>query len=253
MSRLVYGVGPVRELLRSQARSIAVLYVGEARRSKGADPAAQLAADARQREVAVEIRTGPELDAIAGPGANHQGLIAVAGEYEYAEVDDALAAARAAGEPPLLVALDSVQDPHNLGAIIRSAHVLGAHGVIIPRDRAARVTATVTKVSAGATEHLAVAQVTNLVRTLEELRELGVWRVAIAAAGNARPLWDIDLDEPICLVLGAEASGIRPLVGRQCDFFAEIPMPRAGVGSLNVSVAAGAALYEVARQRASGA
>jgi 23S rRNA (guanosine2251-2'-O)-methyltransferase len=251
MSRLVYGVGPVRELLRSQPRSVTVLYVAEARRSRGADPATELAADARRRGVAVEIRPAAELDAIAGPDANHQGLIALAGEYEYAEVDDALAAARAAGEPPLLVALDSVQDPHNLGAVIRSAYVLGAHGVIIPRDRAARVTATVTKVSAGATEHLAVAQVTNLARTLEELREAGLWRVAVAAAPDAQPLWTIDLAGPICLVLGAEGSGIRPLVSRQCDFFADIPMPRPGVGSLNVSVAAGAALYEVTRQRAS--
>jgi 23S rRNA (guanosine2251-2'-O)-methyltransferase len=250
MSRLVYGVGPVRELLRSQPRSVTVLYVAETRRGRDADPAGQAAADARGRGIAVEIRPAAELDAIAGPGVNHQGLIALAGEYEYGDVDAALASARDAGEAPLLVALDSVQDPHNLGAVIRSAYVLGAHGVIIPRDRAARVTATVTKVSAGATEHIAVAQVTNLARTLEELREHGLWRVAVAAGPEARPLWEIDLAEPICLILGAEGTGIRPLVARHCDFAAHIPMPRPGVGSLNVSVAAGAALYEVTRQRA---
>lgn len=252
MSRLVYGVGPVRELLRSQARTVTVLYVAETRGSRGADPATELAADARRRGIAVEIRPGHELDAIAGPGANHQGLVALAGEYEYGDLDDAIAAATAAGEAPLLVALDSVQDPHNLGAVIRSAYVLGAHGVIIPRDRAARVTATVTKVSAGATEHITIAQVTNLTRTLDELREHGLWRVAVAAGPEARPLWQMDLAEPSCLVLGAEGTGIRPLVARHCDFAAAIPMPRPGVGSLNVSVAAGAALYEVARQRAAG-
>lgn len=255
-SRLVWGVGPVEELLRRRARDVTVLYVSPARkaRQRDADPVAALAAAARNRGVAVETRTRAELDALAG-GAHvrHQGVVAVAGEYAYAAIEDVaalVAGGLAAGRLPLVVALDSVQDPHNLGAIVRSAYVLGAHALVIPQDRAAQVTATVTKVSAGATEHLPIAQVTNLVRALGLLKDAGLWQAGLAAGPGARPLHEVDARLPLCLVLGAEGTGIRPLVARACDFLVEIPMAGAGVGSLNVSVAAGIALYEVARQRA---
>jgi 23S rRNA (guanosine2251-2'-O)-methyltransferase len=249
--RQVYGVGPVRELLRA-GKPIALLYVAAERaQARGKDPVAELVAAAQAAGVTVELRPGRELDRIAGEGANHQGAIALTGELRYVEVGAIVAAA--AGAPPLVVVLDGVQDPHNLGAIVRSAYVLGAHGVVIPEHRAAAVTAVVTKASAGATELLPIAQVGNLVRALEELKEAGLWLCAVAAAPGARPLAALDLAGPLALVLGAEGTGVRPLVARTCDLHALIPMGGPGVGSLNVSVAAGIALYEVGRQRAARA
>jgi 23S rRNA (guanosine2251-2'-O)-methyltransferase len=179
-------------------------------------------------------------------------VVAIAGAYPYAELDEVIARALASGPAGLLVALDGVTDPQNLGAIARSAHLLGAQGVIVPRDRAAAVTPAVTKASAGATEHLAIAQVTNLVRALEQLKENGLWIAALAAGAEARPLWQLDAAVPLCLVLGAEGSGIRPLVARTCDLRFHIPMRGSAIGSLNVSVAAGIALYEIARKRGTG-
>ncbi len=241
--RVVYGVGPVGELIRSRGKSVHVVYV--------ADLKSDIARDAKNRGVDVALRDKRELADLAGAGARHQGVVAIAGELDYVEVDDIVDAAEARGEPPLIVALDGVQDPHNLGAIVRSAYVLGAHGVIVPRDRAAQVTPVVTKASAGATEHLPIAQATNLVRALETLKQRGVWIAGIAAEEGAQAAWDFDATGPMCLVLGSEGKGIRRLVARTCDYHVQIPMPRAGVGSLNVSVAAGAILYEVLRQRMS--
>jgi 23S rRNA (guanosine2251-2'-O)-methyltransferase len=253
--RLVYGIGPVEELVSRRAREIIVLYVNPARqaRERAGDAVATIAAEARRRGVTVETRTRDELDAMlasersdAGRPPAHQGVVAVVGAFSYAALEDLIANAPA---PALIVALDSVQDPHNLGAIVRSAYVLGAHGVIIPEHRAAAITPVVTKASAGATELLPIAQVKNVVRALEELKEAGVWTCAVAAVPGARPIAELDLTGPMALVLGAEGEGVRPLVAKTCDLHALIPMAAAGVGSLNVSVAAGVALYEVARQR----
>lgn len=250
-ARHVYGIGPVRELVRARPDRIRKLLVepGRVGRERAADPVAQLAIDARAAGVLVELAPRDWLDQLAGPDARHQGVLAEVGELEFVDPDDMVEAALAAGQRPLLLALDGVEDPRNLGAILRSAYLLGAHGVIIPANRAAGVTAVVSKASAGASELLAIAQVGNLARALDALKERGVWNVAIHASPEARPLAQIDLTSPACLVLGAEGSGVRPLVGRQCDFHAIIPMARTGVGSFNVSVAAAIALYEVARQR----
>jgi len=271
--RLVFGVGPVRELLRARGAAVSALWVSRARaergderrggderagerrgggrRERGArDPVAELADQARRLGVPVELREPAELDAAAGAGAVHQGVIALAGAYRYADLDDLLQVAGGRGEPALLVALDGVTDPHNLGAIARSAYLLGAHGLIVPRDRSAEVTAAAVKTSAGATEHIAIAQVTNLARALAELKEGGVWIAALAAGDGAVAPWQLDGALPLCLVLGAEGTGIRPLVARQADFRVAIPMRGQAVGSFNVSVAAGLALYEIARQRA---
>jgi 23S rRNA (guanosine2251-2'-O)-methyltransferase len=251
MSRKIHGVGPVRELVHARPKAIRVLYVAAERAdARGKDPVAGLAADAAAASVHIERRSMRDLDSLCEPGARHQGVVAITGDFRYADVDEILAAAEAAGAPPLLVALDGVQDPHNLGAIVRSAYVLGAHGVIIPEHRAAAVTPVATKASAGATELLPIAQAPNLVRALEHLKSSGVWTCAVAAAAGARPIASLDLAGPLALVLGAEGEGVRPLVARTCDMHALIPMAAAGVGSLNVSVAAGVALYEVARQRA---
>ncbi len=248
-ARRVHGVGPVRELVRARPRSIRVLFVAAERAdARGKDPVAELVAAAAAAGVAIERRTLRGLDALCEPGSRHQGVVAVTGELAYASLDDLVAAA--GGAPPLVVVLDGVQDPHNLGAIVRSAHVLGAHGVVIPEHRAAAVTPAVTKASAGATELVAIARVPNVVRALEELKAAGLWSCAVAAAPGARPIAQLDLRGPLAVVLGAEGSGVRPLVARTCDLHAVIPMAGDGVGSLNVSVAAGIALYEIARQRA---
>lgn len=250
MKRVVFGLGPVRELLRARRGTVAVLWVSRVRARRGADPLADLVAEAEKLGVPVEAREPADLDEAAGPGAVHQGVVAIAGAFRYADLADIAAQAAAAAPRGLVVALDGVTDPHNLGAIARSAYLFGAHGLVVPRDRAAEVTAVAVKASAGATEHIPIAQVTNLARALGELKEAGLWNVALAAGPGAVPLWKLDAaTTPLCLVLGAEGAGIRPLVERQCDFRAAIPMEGRAVGSLNVSVAAGVALYEVARQR----
>ena len=240
-SRVVYGIGPVGELLSSRAKTVHVVYVSDAK--------SDVAREAKNRGVDIAVRTKPELAELAGGGARHQGAVAIAGELAYVDVEDIVDRAEEKGETPLVVALDGVQDPHNLGAIIRSAYVLGAHGVVVPRDRAAGVTGVVTKASAGATEHVPIAQATNLVRALETLKQRGVWIAGVASSPEAQTSWDLDATGPLCLVLGSEGAGIRRLVAKTCDFHVQIPMAAAGVGSLNVSVAAGAMLYEVLRQR----
>jgi 23S rRNA (guanosine2251-2'-O)-methyltransferase len=250
MSRRVYGVGPVRELVRARAKSIVVLYVDPGRADKHDDPVAQVVREARAAGVAIEPKPRAALDAMSDADARHQGVIAVAGELAYADLDDMVAAAAARGEPALIVALDGVQDPHNLGAILRSAYLLGAHGVLVPEHRAAHVTAAVTKASAGASELVPIAQVKNLVRALGELKDAGLWLAAVHDDPAAKPIAQLDGTLPLALVLGGEGQGVRTLVARTCDFHAVIPMSGRGVGSFNVSVAAAIALYEVGRQRA---
>jgi 23S rRNA (guanosine2251-2'-O)-methyltransferase len=247
--RVVYGAGPVRELLARRPGAVRAVWVDPQRAGRStSDPIAAIVVAARAAGVPVEDRDRRTLERAAGPDARHQGVVAWLGAFTYVEV----AALLPEAGPALIVALDGVEDPRNLGAILRSAYLLGADGVIIPAHRAAEVTAVVAKASAGASELIAIAQVGNLVRALDELRELGLWRVAVAATPGAQPIDTIDAGLPLCLVLGAEAGGVRPLVARSCDFHAIIPMAegRAAIGSFNVSVAAALALYEVRRQRA---
>jgi 23S rRNA (guanosine2251-2'-O)-methyltransferase len=242
--RTVYGVNPVRELLRAGSAEVAELWLAEGRSRDGG--LAELSRRAEQAGAKVRAAPRAKLDRLAGTD-RHQGVVAVVSDYRYREVEDLLAAARSRGEPPLLVLLDGVEDPQNLGAIVRSAHALGAHGVVIPRDRSASVTPAAAKASAGAVEHCPVARVTNLARTVEELKEAGVWTVA-AVPDGARELREVDLTVPTALVIGGEGQGIRPLVRRTCDH--EVRIPMAGrVGSLNASASAAIALYEAARQR----
>jgi 23S rRNA (guanosine2251-2'-O)-methyltransferase len=245
--RNVYGTGPVREVLQRRPTSIRVIWVDPRRADKAAnDPVALIVTAARGAGIKVEDRDRAQLDRASGEG-RHQGVVAWLGAFGYADLEDLIVP----GTPALLVALDGVEDPRNLGAILRSAYLLGAHGVIIPEHRAAQVTAIVAKASAGASELVPIAQVGNLVRALEQLRELDVWRVAVHASPDAKPIAEIDGTMPLALVLGSEGGGVRPLVAKQCDFHAVIPMHNAGVGSFNVSVAAAIALYEMRRQRAS--
>ena len=176
----------------------------------------------------------------------HQGVIAVAAAYEYAEVDDILEIAREKGEPPFLFLLDNIEDPHNLGAIIRTANLCGAHGVIIPKRRAVGLTATVAKTSAGALNYTPVAKVTNLTATIKELKEQGIWFVCADMGGTQ--MYDLDLKGPIGLVIGSEGEGVSKLVRENCDYVASIPM-KGDIDSLNASVAAGVLAYEIVRQR----
>jgi 23S rRNA (guanosine2251-2'-O)-methyltransferase len=239
--RLVYGLGPVAELLARRPETVGELAV----KSDGGPRVIELADRARAAGIAVSPLSALELDLLAGEGANHQGAIARCGPYPYADLDDLVAG----DGRSLVVVLDGVTDPRNLGAICRSAYLFGATGVVIGKDRSAAISAAATKASAGATECLAIAQVTNISRALGELRDAGLWRALIAAVDGARPLPEIDASVDLALVLGSEGKGIRPLVAKQTDFAFAIPMSGQAVGSLNVSVAASIALYEIARQR----
>lgn len=176
----------------------------------------------------------------------HQGVIAYAAAYDYADVEDMLALAQEKGEPPFLILLDNIEDPHNLGAIIRTANLAGAHGVIIPKRRAVGLTATVARTSAGALNYTPVAKVTNLVKTIEELKKEGLWFVCADMEGT--PMYQADLRGPIGLVIGNEGNGVGRLVKESCDFTVGIPM-KGEIDSLNASVAAGVLAYEIVRQR----
>lgn len=240
--RIVYGVNPVKELLQAGGE-VSELWLQEG----GVKAAPELERLGKALGAAVRHAPRARLDKLSGSD-RHQGAVAVVADFRYSELEDLLSVAAAAGKPPLLVVLDGVEDPHNLGAIIRSAQALGSHGVVIPRDRAVGVTPVVAKSSAGAIERCRVARVTNISRSLEELKAAGVWTVALAADGE-RTLEQVDLAGPIAIVLGSEGEGVRPLVRRNCDFVARIPM-KGGFESLNVSATAAVALYEAARQRA---
>jgi 23S rRNA (guanosine2251-2'-O)-methyltransferase len=243
-TRTIYGVNPVRELLRGGGEELAELWLAEGARSPALSELERLA---RETGARVKHARREKLDQMAGVD-RHQGVVAIlAGAYRYAEVAGLLAAAASAGVPPLLVILDGVEDPQHLGAIIRSSVAFGAHGVVIPRDRAVGVTGVVVKASAGVVARCQVARVVNVARTIEELKQSGVWSVALAADGD-RELGQLDLKGPTALVLGSEGEGIRPLVRRSCDHAGRIGMV-GQVESLSVSAAASVALYEVARQR----
>jgi 23S rRNA (guanosine2251-2'-O)-methyltransferase len=242
MARVVYGAHPVREALR--AGRVQALFVAE---GESAGAIKEILDAARVAGVQPIPRVRTQLDALAHGGA-HQGAVAVVGEYNYAQLDEILQVAQRQGTAPLILVLDSVQDPQNLGALVRSAHVAGAHGVVIPKDRAVGVTPAVVKTSAGATEHVKIATVVNIARALEELKAANVWIAGAVAAGGSKAPWEIDFTVPIAIVLGAEGKGIRPLVLRGCDLLVKIPM-FGKVASLNVGAAGAMLLYEVVRQR----
>ncbi len=201
--------------------------------------------EAKKQDTMIKYVAKERLDQMSETG-KHQGVIAIAAAYEYAQVEDMLALASKKGEPPFLFLLDNIEDPHNLGAIIRTANLAGAHGVIIPKNRAAGLTATVARTSAGALNYTPVAKVTNLAKTIEELKEEGLWFVC-ADMGGTR-MYDLNLTGPIGLVIGNEGEGVGRLVKEKCDMVASIPM-KGDIDSLNASVAAGVLAYEIVRQR----
>ena len=211
-------------------------------------PISTIKREAQKQGTPVKYVSRERLDQLSETG-KHQGVIAYGAAYEYAQVEDILRAAEEKGEPPFLFLLDNIEDPHNLGATIRTANLAGAHGVIIPKNRAAGLTATVAKTSAGALNFTPVARVTNLGRTMEELKKKGIWFVCADMDGTR--MYDLNLTGPIGLVIGSEGDGVGKLVKRNCDFVASIPM-KGNIDSLNASVAAGVLAYEIVRQRLKG-
>lgn len=201
--------------------------------------------EAKKHNVMVKYVTRERLDQISETG-KHQGVIAYGAAYEYSEVEDILQKAREKGEAPFIFLLDNIEDPHNLGAIIRTANLAGAHGVIIPKNRAVGLTATVAKASAGALSYTPVAKVTNLGQTIEDLKKEGLWFVCADMGGTT--MYDLNLKGAIGLVIGNEGDGVSRLVREKCDFVASIPM-HGDIDSLNASVAAGVLAFEIVRQR----
>lgn len=208
-------------------------------------PVMTIKREAKKQDTLVKYVSRERLDQMSETG-KHQGVIAYAAAYHYAEVEDILALAKEKGEDPFLFLLDNIEDPHNLGAIIRTANLAGAHGVIIPKNRAAGLTAVVARTSAGALNYTPVAKVTNLAKTMEELKKQGLWFVCADMDGTQ--MYQLNLKGPLGLVIGNEGEGVGRLVKEKCDMTASIPM-KGNIDSLNASVAAGVLAYEVVRQR----
>ena len=241
MSEQIEGRNAVLEAFRS-GKCVDKLFVLD-RCQDG--PVRTIVREAKKHDTIINFVGKERLSQISVTG-KHQGVIAYAAAYEYSEVEDMLKLAEERGEDPFLILLDNIEDPHNLGAIIRTANLAGAHGVIIPKRRAVGLTATVAKTSAGALNYTPVAKVTNLAKTMEELKEKGLWFVCADMGGES--MYRLNLKGPIGLVIGNEGEGVGRLVKEKCDFVASIPM-KGEIDSLNASVAAGVLAYEIVRQR----
>ena len=237
----IEGRNAVLEAFRS-GKTIDKLYILDGCQD---GPVSTIAREAKKHDTIINYVKKERLDQLSETG-KHQGVIAVAASYEYVEVEDILENARKKGEPPFIILLDNIEDPHNLGAIIRTANLAGAHGVIIPKRRAAGLTATVARTSAGALNYTPVAKVTNLKTAIEDLKKEGMWFVCADMGGTS--YYDLDLKGPIGLVIGNEGEGVSRLVKENCDFVASIPM-KGDIDSLNASVAAGILAFEISRQR----
>ena len=241
MSEQIEGRNAVLEAFRS-GKCVDKLFILDGCQD---GPVRTIAREARKKDTIINYVSKERLDQLSETRA-HQGVIAQVAAYEYSTVEDILAKAEEKGEPPFMILLDNVEDPHNLGAIIRTANLAGAHGVIIPKRRAVGLTSTVAKTSAGAINYTPVAKVTNLVRTMEELKEKGIWFVCADMGGES--MYRMNLTGPMGLVIGNEGEGVSRLVKEACDFTASIPM-KGDIDSLNASVAAGVLAYEIVRQR----
>lgn len=241
MENHIEGRNAVLEVFRS-GKTIDKLYLLDGCQD---GPVRTIAREAKKHDTIINYVKRERLDQLSETG-KHQGVIAVAASYEYATLEDILENARKKGEPPFILLLDNIEDPHNLGAIIRTANLAGAHGVIIPKRRAAGLTAVVARASAGALNYTPVAKVTNLKSVMEDLKKEGLWFVCADMGGT--PYYDLDLKGPIGLIIGNEGEGVSRLVKENCDFIASIPM-KGDIDSLNASVAAGILAFEISRQR----
>lgn len=242
MSKIIFGRNPVLEALKSE-QAIDRIFILHGQQGMNIQKILSLA---QERKIAIRMIDKPRLTQMTGT-KNSQGVAALIADYRYWEIADILAIAKERGEPALIALLDGIEDPHNLGAIIRSAECAGVHGIIIPEHRAASLTETVAKTSAGALSYMPVAKVINLVPAMDELKEAGLW-IAGATDDAEKDVYHTNLTGPIGIVIGNEGTGIRRLVKEKCDFLIRIPI-KGRVGSLNASVAAGVVFFEVGRQR----
>jgi len=238
---VIEGRNAVIEAFRS-GRTIDKLYILDGSQD---GPMMTIKREAKKHDTLIKYVDKEQLNQMSETG-KHQGVIAVAAAYEYARIEDMLELARGKGEPPFLFFLDNIEDPHNLGAIIRTANLAGAHGVVIPKNRAVGLTAAVARASAGALNYTPVAKVTNMAKTIETLKKEGLWFVCADMDGTR--MYDLELTGPIGLVIGSEGEGVSRLVREKCDFSAAIPM-KGDIDSLNASVAAGVLAFEIVRQR----
>jgi 23S rRNA (guanosine2251-2'-O)-methyltransferase len=245
VQEFIYGRNPVYECLRANRRHPDHLWIAQGATERGR--LAEIVTLARKRGVPVQRVSRHQLDSIDRK-INHQGVALQVDGYPYATLKDALALAAEQGEPPWILILDCLQDPQNLGTLIRTAEVVGVHGIVIPDRRAASVTPAVVSASSGSSEYLQIVQVTNLVRTMQELKERDLWIAGLEDLATAQTLWRSDLKGPLALVVGSEGQGMRRLVRETCDYIVRLPM-RGQINSLNAAVAGSVALYEIARQR----
>jgi 23S rRNA (guanosine2251-2'-O)-methyltransferase len=243
---MVYGRQPVLEVLRAGRREIRRVLMARNVRTAAA-VIGQIMKQVERRSLTLESVSIPDLDRICH-GGNHQGVAADVGAYPYVDVEDLAVTAAGATEPPLILLVDHVQDPQNLGSMLRTADAAGVTGVVIPRERATEVTAAVVRASAGAAEHVRVAQVTNLHQAMCRLKEQGIWMAGLEGTPEAALFSSVDLRGPVGIVVGSEGLGLGKLIADTCDVLMRIPM-RGRVSSLNAAVAAALALYEVRRQR----
>ena len=241
---LIEGRNPVIEALRA-GQEIDKLYILDGCQD---GPVMTIKREARKKDIQIRYVTKERLDQLSTTGT-HQGVIAQAASYEYSDIEDMFKLARERNEDPFFILLDEIEDPHNLGAIIRTANLSGAHGVIIPKNRAVGLTATVARTSAGALNYTPVAKVTNIAQTIEELKKRGMWFVCADMDGTV--MYDLNLKGSIGLVIGNEGNGVGRLIKEKCDMVAAIPM-KGNIDSLNASVATGVLAYEIVRQRSVG-
>ena len=244
MKNLIYGKNPIKEALLSN-QPIEKIFIAQSLKKSTADFFRKLAT---QKNIPLRVADRNKLKELVGQ-KNHQGIIAILSQTQYATIDEILTIAQQKNEPPLIAILDEIQDPHNLGAIIRSAETFGLHGIIITKDRSVGLTDTVAKISAGAINHIVVARVTNLAQTIDELKQQGLWFVG-ADQNSSQRIDEVDVRLPMGIIIGSEGKGIRRLVKEKCDFLVRIPM-YGQINSLNASVAAGIMFWEVRRRRAS--
>lgn len=243
MKNIIYGRNSVKEAMKAN-RNISCIFVDkDLKMQRGS--ILQILSLAKDKNISIKTLDSKALDVKANFG-NHQGILAIVEEYKYSSVEEILNIAKEKKEPPFIIVADGIEDPHNLGAIIRTAECAGAHGVIIPKHNCCGITSTVEKVAVGALEYMKVARVTNLARTLENLKKCGIWIYCADMDGQA--YYSCDFSGPVALVVGSEGKGVRPLIKKHCDFVVSLPL-LGHISSLNASVAAGILMYEISKSR----
>lgn len=243
MNNIIYGRNGVKEAIKAN-RNISCIFVDKNyKMQKGS--ISQILSLAKNKNIQIKTLDSKTLDIKADMG-NHQGILALVEEYKYSSVEEILNFAKEKNEPPFIIVADGIEDPHNLGAIIRTAECAGAHGVIIPKNNCCGITSAVEKVAVGALEYMKVAKVTNLSRTLEDLKKFGIW--IYCADMDGKNYYSTDFSGPVALVIGSEGKGVRPLIKKNCDFVVSLPL-LGKISSLNASVAAGILMYEISKNR----